>query len=401
MKPTFGLYAPACRVLLYSALIAGAVRCSFAAGYSLSFDGVNDYVSFGPAPGLGAATFTVETWFKRTGAGVSTSTGYGGADAIPLVTKGRAEVDGDNRDMNYFLGIRTSDNVLVADFEEGATGASPGQNHPVAGVTPIANNVWYHAAATYDGTKWQLFLNGALEAELVVGQPPRSDSIQYAALGSAIDSTGAAAGFLNGVLDEVRIWNYAHSAQQIADNKNLEIPNASGLIGRWGLNEGSGTVAVDSSGSGINGSLVNGPLWTTGFQPSTAPIITRGPYLQMGTPTSVAVRWRTDQPTNSRVSFGPSSVSLTSNIDDATSTTEHEVRLTASLRQRGIITQLARRLRRSRAAPISISSLRPHWEPNSPRASGFLAIRAKLIQTLTPCETPTPPSTARDIQTSG
>ena len=146
MKPTFRLYPPAFRVLLYSALIAGAVHCSFAAGYSLSFDGVNDYVSFGPAPGLGVATFTVETWFKRTGAGVSTSTGSGGLDAIPLVTKGRAEVDGDNRDMNYFLGIRASDNVLVADFEEGATGASPGQNHPVAGVTPMVNNVWYQSS---------------------------------------------------------------------------------------------------------------------------------------------------------------------------------------------------------------------------------------------------------------
>src|SRR5258708_1610575 len=137
------------RCLLLVALvfmgIAGQLR---AAGTALSFDGVNDYVTFGPALSLGTATFTIETWFMRTGAGTSTSTGGGGVVAIPLVAKGRAEFDGTWEDMNYFLGIRPTDNVLVADFEEGAEAASPGLNHPVAGITPIANNVWYHAAGT-------------------------------------------------------------------------------------------------------------------------------------------------------------------------------------------------------------------------------------------------------------
>ena len=59
--------------------------------------------------------------------------------------------------MNYFLGIRQSDGVLAADFEDTATGL----NHPVAGVTPIpANGAWHHAAATYDGTTWRLYLDG-------------------------------------------------------------------------------------------------------------------------------------------------------------------------------------------------------------------------------------------------
>lgn len=132
------------------------LRGSAVAGSALSFDGVNDYVTFGPAAGLGASTVTIETWFKRAGTGVVANTGTGGVSAIPLVTKGRGEAEASNVDMNYFLGIRASDNVLCADFEEGAGGASPGLNHPVAGVTPIANGVWYHAAATYDGTTWRL-----------------------------------------------------------------------------------------------------------------------------------------------------------------------------------------------------------------------------------------------------
>ncbi len=299
-----------------------------AANNALSFDGANDYVTFGPAPALGASTFTIETWFKRVGPGASASTGTGGVTAIPLVAKGRAEADGTNQDMNYFLGIRASDNVLCADFEEGAAGVSPGLNHPIAGLTPIANNVWYHAAATYNGTKWQLFLNGVLESELVVGRPPRADSIQHAALGSALTSTGVAAGFFQGVLDEARVWNYARSAQEIADNRDLEIQVSPGLVGRWGLNEGTGTVAADSSGSGVNGALTNGPLWTMGFVPGTSVTITRGPYLQQGTPTSMVVRWRTNVATDSRVRFGTSPAALTGTASVGTVTAEHQVTVT-------------------------------------------------------------------------
>src|SRR5438477_13077883 len=93
-------------------MLAGTATPAFSANYGLAFDGTNDYVTFGAASGLDAATFTIETWFKRTGPGVSTSTGSGGVDAIPLVAKGRAEVDGTSQDMNYFLGLRSIDGVL-------------------------------------------------------------------------------------------------------------------------------------------------------------------------------------------------------------------------------------------------------------------------------------------------
>jgi acid phosphatase type 7 len=258
------------RLLLALCLV---VPFTLRAGGSLQFDGGNDYVTFGQAPGLGLPAFTIETWFKRTGTGLTTSTGSGGLAAIPLVAKGRSEDDGKNVDMNWFLGVRAADNVLAADFEEGASGATPGLNHPVAGTTPIQNNVWHHAAATYDGTRWQLFLDGKLEATLSVGQPPRSDSIQHAALGAALNSSGTPDGYFAGLLDEVRIWNYARSASQIVSSTNLQITAAPGLVGRWSLDEGTGTVAHDSSGSGINGTLLNGPTWAAGFPFVFAPTV--------------------------------------------------------------------------------------------------------------------------------
>src|SRR5215211_4059073 len=104
-------------------LVVGGGAAAAPTPTALQLNGTSQYVTFGAAPGLGAAQFTLETWFKRTGAGVGTSTGSGGiASAIPLVTKGRAEAEGTNVDMNYFLGIDTSTNRLAADFEEGAGG---------------------------------------------------------------------------------------------------------------------------------------------------------------------------------------------------------------------------------------------------------------------------------------
>lgn len=58
-------------------------------------------------------------------------------------------------------------------------------------------------------------------------------------------------------------------------------------------------------------------------------LITRGPYLQMGTSTNIVVRWRTAYETNSVVYFGTSQDPATwTEINLGTSTTEHEVNIT-------------------------------------------------------------------------
>ncbi len=56
--------------------------------------------------------------------------------------------------------------------------------------------------------------------------------------------------------------------------------------------------------------------------------VIRGPYLQMGTPSSVTARWRTDTATDSVVRYGLSSSNLDQSTSVAASTTEHEVALT-------------------------------------------------------------------------
>jgi hypothetical protein len=62
-----------------------------------------------------------------------------------------------------------------------------------------------------------------------------------------------------------------------------------------------------------------------------AAAVTRGPYLQIGTPSSMIVKWRTDVATDSRVRYGLDPLALNSFKDVAASTTEHEVPITGLL----------------------------------------------------------------------
>ena len=253
--------------------------------FVLQFDGVDDRVTFGAAPALGAPTFTLELWFMRTGPGVGTSTGTGGLPtAVPLLTKGRAQGEGGNLDMNYFLGIDATRRVLVADFEDTATGG----NHPVQGRTAICDNIWYHAAATYDGTTWRLFLNGELEATLLVGAfTPQFGSAQHAALGTAMDTGGVAAGFFRGRIDEARIWNVARTQADIQTTMDEALfaaqPN---LVGRWGLDEGAGTIAADTAGAtnGTLGPAANPPLWVAGGSGFATTLVPGNDALRLASP---------------------------------------------------------------------------------------------------------------------
>lgn len=64
------------------------------------------------------------------------------------------------------------------------------------------------------------------------------------------------------------------------------------------------------------------------FVDGMAQNVIRGPYLQLNTPNSIIIRWRTDSPTDSKVWYGNSHLNLTSISYLSGGRTEHEVKLT-------------------------------------------------------------------------
>lgn len=234
------------------------------------FNGSTDHVALGDPAALKLSTFTLETWFRRETAGVSTNTG--GVVAIPLLAKGRNQSDVGQLDMNWFLGIRESDGVLCADFEGTGTTAAlgGGVNAPVAGRTAVPYGQWQHAAATFDGTHWRLYLNGNLEATVEVpkisGAPiiPRTDSIQHASIASALNSGGLPEGAFGGFIDEARVWNTARTQVQIRETINSELTTAEGLVARFGMTEGTGTTITSTVAPNLVGTFVDAPMWANG-----------------------------------------------------------------------------------------------------------------------------------------
>jgi YD repeat-containing protein len=87
--------------------------------------------------------------------------------------------------------------------------------------------------------------------------------IKYDYAGNRVSKT------VNGVttwylVDELNPTGYS---QTLAEYTQTE-PSATGLMGYWKMEDGTGMTATDSSSNGRNGTLNNGPVWTTGFNNS-------------------------------------------------------------------------------------------------------------------------------------
>jgi len=90
---------------------------------------------------------------------------------------------------------------------------------------------------------------------------------------------------------------------------------------------GNNIIAVEIHQNSLTSSDLFFDMELTGLAAVT-PTILRGPYLQMGKQTGINIRWRTDLPTNSRVTLGTVFGTYTNTFDDAADTTEHEVIIT-------------------------------------------------------------------------
>jgi hypothetical protein len=109
---------------------------------------------------------------------------------------------------------------------------------------------WHHVAVVLTGSSSSLYLNGMLYSRNV-SSPVYDFSTGKLYLGW---DSGAAGRVFKGLVDEVRVWNKARSAQEIA-NDRLRIleGNENGLLAYWNFNDRDLTKASDGTGNGYNG----------------------------------------------------------------------------------------------------------------------------------------------------
>jgi uncharacterized repeat protein (TIGR01451 family)/PGF-CTERM protein len=177
--------------------IYGATWVEGKFGQALSFDGVNDYVEVPDSPKLsgGGNSLTVEAWVKPES--VSTHV-----------------VIGKYRDISSKdWGINILRNKLHFQYE------FKGNNYDsFYGNSNLNTNVWYHVAFVYSYTDKTtiLYLNGMNDGmrTLPTDLPDTDTPVQIGRVGGSYGNVN----LFKGLIDEIKIYNRALSAEEIKSN---------------------------------------------------------------------------------------------------------------------------------------------------------------------------------------
>lgn len=126
----------------------------------------------------------------------------------------------------------------------------------------VGVNTWHHAAVTWDGAYARLYLNGVL-----VDFEYRPDALVYVDaneklyIGSS-DFNGNLSNGFQGLVDNVSVWNYALSLEEIQALEDCPPGGAeAGVVGVWRFDEGTGSISDDLSSNSNTAELL-GATWS-------------------------------------------------------------------------------------------------------------------------------------------
>ena len=221
--------------------------------YSVSFDGSDDYISTGLDVG-GASALTVSAWVKHDTVGnAAIVTQYAGPN---------------NRAFRLAMYPNTSSWAGLRLDAYNSSNTNFGANYLLDPV--ISSGVWYHAAFVFTGSAITVYYNG--NASPTVSMTGVLDSVTR---NVDIGSSGGTSDFMSGNIDEVAIFDSALSASDIstlrggASAGTLGVPaDISSLnpVGWWRMGDndgGTGTTITDQGSGGNDGTLTNGPTFST------------------------------------------------------------------------------------------------------------------------------------------
>lgn len=225
------------KLTLILCIIMGLAVITNAQNNALDFDGTDDYVTCG-SMNLSGSAVTLEAWinvdvFHASSPFITSLFGIEGATNVCL--------------------LRLGDIGLAKNKLQFALRIS-GANIKLNGNTALATNTWYHVAATYDGATMKIYVNGILDAS---SSPNPSGSFtandNFLLAKSELYPTDR---YLDGQIDEVRIWSDARSQAEIRANMYQELEgNGDNLVAYYKLNETTGTTASDSQDGTYDGTL--------------------------------------------------------------------------------------------------------------------------------------------------
>jgi hypothetical protein len=215
-------------------------------GSALSFNGINSRVNFAETSytdvGSTTSSYTVMGWFKTT-------SNFSVSASI---------VEKSNGAGRYPFGLRLNSSEY-ASFAIYDGSSAPGVTASVA----LNDGIWHHIAGVRDTTndKLYLYVDGVLigsTTDTTTQTAANNEDITIGNGGNSYEQYD-----FTGQIDQVKIYDYARSARQIAMDYSGGAP-----IAQWKFDEGVGSTVnnVGTGGTALNGTLGTGnsaPTWTT------------------------------------------------------------------------------------------------------------------------------------------
>jgi hypothetical protein len=115
--------------------------------------------------------------------------------------------------------------------------------------THFKTNRWYLVSCTYDGSTFKMFVDGVEDAQ--ASGTGKATPFQRFELGMSWGNYRNSQ-FFQGRLCEVRVWNRALTASEIAMGFAGVNAQSDGLVAYWKMNEGEGHIFHDATGHGYD-----------------------------------------------------------------------------------------------------------------------------------------------------
>ena len=172
----------------------------------------------------------------------------------------------------YLFDRRNGQDVFYMYIDEGGNHVrgrifTTGTTSELRGTSTVNDGKWHHAALVYDGAHsgstttaaHKLYIDGKLEDEELA-----SGAIYSGTIPLRFGARYSNEFFFNGEIDEMRVFAAAKTDAQIREDmfndvgtslthfNTLATSSSTGLVGRWGANEGTGS-ALSCSNSNLNG----------------------------------------------------------------------------------------------------------------------------------------------------
>jgi hypothetical protein len=237
--------------------------------YGLQFDGVDDDVDLGANASLKpTAALTVAAWINPQTPTTSREPAVVGNARYTAPQVGGYELlvypvgvwNGTGWDGNWTV---ITSYVISLTLHRGVAQGQADWRGLVSVNISVAKleNQWHHIVAVFDKPTIEIFVDGVEVANSSYNYDISYNVTTITLIGAS--NWQRASQRFSGTISEVRIYNRALDATEIKSlYTGSDVTN--GLVGYWKLNEGSGTIAHDSTANNNTGTLYGSPVWFTG-----------------------------------------------------------------------------------------------------------------------------------------